>query len=136
MTHQPWRTGQDASALHVDEDGGLAALMGTQTVTLAREAALQESAILSAARDILQTAFATDERRRFLDPFAPAIERNAEVITVLRTAIAEHRQRNRPRQDHERIAERIELRRQHQEDHQQRQAHRGQELAPLLPELA
>src|SRR6266545_4486890 len=95
MNHQQWRTGQTAPAsLHVDEDGGLAALMGTQTVTLAREAALHESAILSAARDILQTAFATDERRRFLDPFAPAIERNAEVITVLRTAIAEHRQRS------------------------------------------
>jgi pilus assembly protein CpaF len=95
MNQQPWRAGLPAPAsLHVDEDGGLAALMGTQTVTLAREAALHESAILSAARDILQTAFATDERRRYLDPFAPAIERNAEVITVLRTAIAEHRQRS------------------------------------------
>src|SRR5512138_1812406 len=95
MTNQPWNTARPtATPFRIDEDGGLAALMGTQTVTLAREAALHESAILSAARDILQTAFATEERRQYLDPFAPAAERNAEVIAVLRAAIAEHRQRN------------------------------------------
>lgn len=80
--------------LQVDEDGGLAALMGTQNVTLAREAALRESAILQAARDVLQTAFADESRKPYLDPFASATERNAEVIAVLRAAIAEHRQRN------------------------------------------
>ncbi len=93
MTNQPWNAARTIP-FRVDEDGGLAALMGTQTLTLAREAALHESAILSAARDILQTAFATEERRQYLDPFAPAAERNAEVIAVLRAAIAEHRQRN------------------------------------------
>ena len=79
--------------LHVDEDGGLAALMGTQNVTMARESALSESAILQAARDVLQSAFADEGRRQYLDPFAPAAKRNAEVVTVLRQAIAEHRQR-------------------------------------------
>ncbi len=79
--------------LHIDEDGGLAALMGTQNVTMARDAALRESAILQAARDVLQTAFADPARKHYLDPFAPAQERNSEVIAVLRAAIAEHRQR-------------------------------------------
>ncbi|HEX9439607.1 MAG TPA: secretion system protein E, partial [Roseiflexaceae bacterium] len=38
-------------------------------------------------------AFADESRKHYLDPFAPAVERNAEVIAVLRAAIAEHRQR-------------------------------------------
>ncbi len=79
--------------LHIDEDGGLAALMGTQNVTMARDAALGEAAILQAARDVLQTAFADAARKHYLDPFAPAQERNREVVAVLRQAIAEHRQR-------------------------------------------
>lgn len=89
---QPWNMARPRP-LTVDEDGGLAALMGAQTVTLAREAALRESAILQAARDVLQDAFADERRKHYLDPFAPAAERNAEVVAVLRTAIAEHRQR-------------------------------------------
>ena len=93
MTTRPWQAAARPAPLHVDEDGGLAALMGTQNVTLAREAALRESAILQAARDVLQTAFADEARKQYLDPFAPAAERNAEVISVLRQAIAEHRQR-------------------------------------------
>jgi Flp pilus assembly CpaF family ATPase len=94
MTQQSWQnTARPAAPLHVDEDGGLAALMGTQNMTLAREAALKEPAILQSARDILQTAFADERRKQYLDPFAPATERNAEVVSVLRAAIAEHRQR-------------------------------------------
>jgi pilus assembly protein CpaF len=94
MNGQPWQnTARPLASLHVDEDGGLAALMGTQNVTLARESALSESAILQAARDVLQTAFAEEGRTQYLDPFAPAPERNAEVVAVLRAAIAEHRQR-------------------------------------------
>jgi Flp pilus assembly CpaF family ATPase len=94
MNGQSWQnTTRPAASLHVDEDGGLAALMGTQNVTLARESALSESAILQAARDVLQTAFVEEGRKQFLDPFAPAPERNAEVVAVLRAAIAEHRQR-------------------------------------------
>ena len=84
------------SALHVEEDGGLAALLGTTSSTLAREAALREGAVLEAARDVLQTAFADEERRGYLDPFAPAGERSAEVAWVLRAAIAEHRLRGGP----------------------------------------
>jgi Flp pilus assembly CpaF family ATPase len=95
MTNQAWNAARPATTpFRLDEDAGLAALMGTQTATLAREAALHESAILSAVRDILQTAFATEGRRQYLDPFAPAAERNTEVITVLRQAIAEHRVRS------------------------------------------
>src|SRR5437868_4030869 len=95
MTQQSWQNLARAGApLMVDEDGGLASLMGTQNVTLAREAALKEPAILQAARDVLQSAFAVAGRKQYLDPFAPAIERNAEVIAVLRTAIAEHRVRS------------------------------------------
>ena len=56
--HHRQNTQRPAVSLHVDDDGGLAALMGTQNVTLARELALSESAILQAARDVLQTAFA------------------------------------------------------------------------------
>jgi Flp pilus assembly CpaF family ATPase len=95
VSNQPW-TGTPAprAPFVFEEDGGLAALMGGQTATLAREAALKESAILSAARDVLQTAFADASRKHYLDPFAPSAERNAEVVTVLRQAIAEHRQRN------------------------------------------
>jgi pilus assembly protein CpaF len=95
MKEQPWQnTARPAAPLHVDEDGGLAALLGTQNMTLAREAALKEPAILQAARDVLQTAFADERRKQYLDPFAPATERNAEVVSVLRAAIAEHRQRS------------------------------------------
>ena len=92
-TQQPWNAARPVAPLQIEEDGGLAALMGTQNVTLAREAALKEAALLQAARDVLQTAFADESRKHYLDPFAPAVERNAEVIAVLRAAIAEHRQR-------------------------------------------
>ncbi len=91
-TQQPWNAARPVAPLQIEEDGGLAALMGTQNVTLAREAALKEAALLQAARDVLQTAFADESRKHYLDPFAPAAERNAEVIAVLRAAIAEHRQ--------------------------------------------
>ena len=84
------------STLHVEEDGGLAALLGTSGATLAREAALREGAVLEAARDLLQTAFADQARRGYLDPFAPAAERSAEVALVLRAAIAEQRARGGP----------------------------------------
>jgi pilus assembly protein CpaF len=93
MTQPTWQSGRPAAPLHVDEDGGLAVLMGTQNVTLARESVLKEPAILQAVRDVLQTAFADAGRTQYLDPFAPASERNAEVVSVLRAAIAEHRQR-------------------------------------------
>jgi hypothetical protein len=93
MSQPTWQSGRPAAPLHVDEDGGLAALMGTQNVTLARESVLKEPAILQAVRDVLQTAFADAGRTQYLDPFAPASERNAEVVSVLRAAIAEHRQR-------------------------------------------
>jgi Flp pilus assembly CpaF family ATPase len=93
MTAPSHNYARPSPPLHIEEDGGLAALMGTQNVTLAREAALREPAILQVARDVLQTAFANTERRQYLDPFAPARERNAEVVAVLRAAIAEHRQK-------------------------------------------
>src|ERR671935_1750319 len=96
MTQQSWQNMARPAPLVVDEDSGLAALMGTQNVTLARETALKEPAILQAARDVLQTAFADAGRTQYLDPFAPAAERNAEVLTVLRAAIAEHRLRGGP----------------------------------------
>ena len=96
MSTQPDYTAARPAPLYVDEDGGLAVLMGAQNVTLAREAALRESAILQGARDVLQRAFADETRTQYLDPFAPAAERNAEVIRVLRAAIAEHRQRGGP----------------------------------------
>jgi pilus assembly protein CpaF len=92
MTTASHTFARPSSSLHVEEDGGLATLMGTQNVTLAREAALGAPAILQAARDVLQTAFADAERRQYLDPFAPSRERNAEVVAVLRAAIAAHRQ--------------------------------------------
>ena len=91
MTNQPL---PGLPPLRLDEDGGLGALLGLRTATLAREAVLREGAILSAARDVLLQAFASAERRRYLDPFAPADERNAEVVAVLRAAIAEQRQRS------------------------------------------
>jgi len=94
MKEPPWQNlGRALAPLQVDEDGGLGALIGTKTVTLAREAALKEPGILQASRDVLQTAFADESRKHYLDPFAPALERNAEVIAVLRAAIAEHRVR-------------------------------------------
>jgi pilus assembly protein CpaF len=93
MTQQRSPTRRPTGPLHVEEDGGLAALLGTQHVALAREAALQEPAILQAARDVLQTAFADAARRQYLDPFASATERNAEVVSMLRSAIAEQRVR-------------------------------------------
>ncbi|MEN9935034.1 MAG: hypothetical protein RLZZ387_1613 [Chloroflexota bacterium] len=51
--------------------------------------------VLSAARDVLITAF-SDEGRRLLDPFAPAAERNSRVIAALRAAVAEHRASSGP----------------------------------------
>ncbi len=83
-------------SLAIEEDGGLATLLGGPTDTLAREAALREAAVLQAARDELQQAFSADGRRYLLNPFAPAAERNAEVITVLRQAIGQHRARGGP----------------------------------------
>lgn len=82
--------------LTIEEDGGLATLLGGPTDTLAREAALREAAILQAARDELQQAFSADGRRHLLNPFAPAAERNAEVVAVLRQAIGQHRARGGP----------------------------------------
>jgi Flp pilus assembly CpaF family ATPase len=87
------RNATRVAGLTVEEDGGLASLMGSAPATLARDAALAEPAILQAAKDVLQSSFRDEERRHYLDPFAPAHERNAEVVGVLRTAIAEHRQR-------------------------------------------
>lgn len=82
--------------LPVEEDSGLASLLGGQHDTLGREAALHEIAILQAARDELQQAFSVDGRRRLLNPFAPAAERNAEVVAVLRQVIGQHRSRGGP----------------------------------------
>ncbi len=58
MTQQWSPLQRPAGRLHVEEDGGLAALLGTQHVTLARESVLHEPAILQTVRDVLQTAFA------------------------------------------------------------------------------
>jgi len=74
-----------------DEEGGLVAAFGNTSQTIARETAVSDPAVLGAARDVLSTAF--QQRKEFLDPFAPAAERNAEVLMVLRAAIAEARQR-------------------------------------------
>lgn len=71
------------------EDGGLGAVLGKQAATLAREAVLRESAILSAARDVLQSALR--DRKDLLDPFAPPRERRRAVLEALRGEIAEHR---------------------------------------------
>ncbi len=49
---------------------------------------------------------------------------------------AEHGERHRAGEDHEGVAERVELRGEHQEDEHDGEAHRGQELARLLAELA
>jgi pilus assembly protein CpaF len=81
------------SALTVEEDGGLASLMGSAPSALARDAALATPSLLQEAKQVLQASFQGEERRHFLDPFAPADERNAEVVSVLRAAIALHRQR-------------------------------------------
>ena len=64
MNQQSWQNTARPAPLAVDEDGGLAALMGTQNVTLARETVLKEPAILQAARDVLQTAFADEGRKQ------------------------------------------------------------------------
>ncbi|MBO9364033.1 MAG: Flp pilus assembly complex ATPase component TadA [Roseiflexus sp.] len=96
MNHPNPSTSGGAPPLSIEEDGGLATLLGGPTDTLGREAVLREAAILQAARDELQHAFSTDERRRLLNPFAPAGERNTEVITVLRRAIGQHRTRGGP----------------------------------------
>ena len=77
-----------------EEDGGLAAVVGTGAQTLAREQATGDAAVLQAARDVLTAAFS--ERPQFLDPFAPAAERNAEVLMVLRAAIQDARTRGGP----------------------------------------
>ncbi|MGB9751223.1 ATPase, T2SS/T4P/T4SS family [Roseiflexus castenholzii] len=95
MNHQPVHN-PSAPPLAIEEDGGLATLLGGPTDTLAREAALREAAVLQAARDELQQAFSTDGRRHLLNPFAPAAERNAEVVLVLRQAIGQHRARGGP----------------------------------------
>lgn len=55
---------------HFVEDGGLAALMGNQQATLARETALNDPEVLQAVREVLKVAFADEQRKRFLDPFA------------------------------------------------------------------
>ncbi|HWQ13899.1 MAG TPA: ATPase, T2SS/T4P/T4SS family [Roseiflexaceae bacterium] len=81
------------NTLTVEEDGGISSLMGSAPMTLTRDAALGDGAILAAARDALQASFAADERKHFMDPFAPAAERNAEVVGVLRDAVSQHRQR-------------------------------------------
>jgi pilus assembly protein CpaF len=96
MNHPNPSTSGGSPPLSIEEDGGLATLLGRPTDTLGREAVLREAAILQAARDELQHAFSTDERRRLLNPFAPAGERNTEVITVLRRAIGQHRTRGGP----------------------------------------
>ena len=96
MNHPNPSTSGGSPPLSIEEDGGLATLLGGPTDTLGREAVLREAAILQAARDELQHAFSTDERRRLLNPFAPAGERNTEVITVLRRAIGQHRTRGGP----------------------------------------
>lgn len=83
-------------SLTIEEDGGLATLLGGQTDALGRDAALREAAILQTARDELQQAFSADGRRHLLNPFAPAAERNAEVIAVLRQAIGQQRARGGP----------------------------------------
>jgi len=77
-----------------EEESGLSAVVGTGAQTLAREQATGDAAVLQAARDALTAAFR--ERPQFLDPFAPAAERNAEVLMVLRAAIQEARQRGGP----------------------------------------
>jgi pilus assembly protein CpaF len=82
--------------LDVDEDGGLSALLGTTTDGVAREAALTDSVVLQAVQDVLRTAFAVEERRHLLNPFASADERNAEVVRVLRDAIGGHRAHGGP----------------------------------------
>lgn len=96
MNHPVPSSSAGLPSLSIEEDGGLATLLGGPTDTLGREAVLREAAILQAARDELQHAFSTDERRRLLNPFAPAGERNTEVITVLRRAIGQHRTRGGP----------------------------------------
>jgi Flp pilus assembly CpaF family ATPase len=80
----------------IEEDGGLASLLGNSTAMLAREAALSEPAVLQAVRDTLHTTFRDPRRQQFLDPFAPARARNSEVVTVLREAISIHRQEGGP----------------------------------------
>ncbi len=95
MYHRP-TVHPSIPSLTIEEDGGLATLLGGPTDTLAREAALREAAVLQAARDELQQAFSADGRRYLLNPFAPAAERNAEVVTVLRQAIGQHRARGGP----------------------------------------
>ncbi len=77
-----------------EEQGGLSAVVGAGAQTLARAQAVGDTAVLRAARDVLSAAFR--ERPEFLDPFAPAAERNAAVLQVLRTAIQEARQHGGP----------------------------------------
>ena len=74
-----------------EEESGLSAVVGNGAQTLAREQAAGDTAVLQSVRDVLSAAFR--ERPQFLDPFAPAAERNAEVLMVLRAAIQEQRQR-------------------------------------------
>ncbi len=73
-----------------DDDGGMAAIQAFGRSN-SPPAGLYDSAILQAARDELLAGFEAEERRNILDPFAPAGERNTQVITVLRNAITRHR---------------------------------------------
>jgi Flp pilus assembly CpaF family ATPase len=57
---------------------------------------LQTPGILQAARDALLAAFADPPLRQFLDPFAPAGQRNAAVIAALREAIGAQRRSGGP----------------------------------------
>lgn len=71
------------------EDGGLREVVRTQPAGLAERAAfLEDSEVLRAAQDVLRAQLALE----YIDPFAPAAERNAQVVAVLRQAIIAERQ--------------------------------------------
>jgi pilus assembly protein CpaF len=72
------------------EDAGLGSIIGTNAQTVARDQALRESSILNAVMDVLRTL-----PRQYLDPFSPAVERNAEVIRVIKAQIADDRKTGR-----------------------------------------
>jgi pilus assembly protein CpaF len=79
--------------LDVDEDGGLASLLGTAHGQVTRTAILTDPAILQAVKEVLQASFEVEARRHYLNPFASPELRNAEVVQVLRQAIGQHRSR-------------------------------------------
>ncbi|GIV96991.1 MAG: hypothetical protein KatS3mg057_1648 [Herpetosiphonaceae bacterium] len=83
---------RSSSSLNVREDGGLASVLGSTAQTLARERVLHDPLILGLVRDELRLRL----DKRFLDPFAPAEERNVEVVRVLREAISQARQQGAP----------------------------------------